>query len=261
MSEDKSPSVARALVNPVGLGVVAGAATVAVALTNPLVAAIGGGVYVASVLVDAIRRARKRKSKLNLGVMPDPDTLRDPDARTAVHRIIDARAAIQAVVDGTPPDVVMQLTKTLATLDEMEGYAASLVRRAEDSTKYLSTVNLPALVNEVKTLATRAATAKVPAARASFVQAKDARMDVIRSLKELGANKDRIYADLMRVVALMCALPTKIVRLRALDAQAMEQLSGDITQDLQSIGEELQTSERVLRDLVPASRAREKVPA
>jgi hypothetical protein len=143
----------------------------------------------------------------------------------------------------------------------MEGYAASLVRRAEDSTKYLSTVNLPALVNEVKTLATRAATAKDPGARASFDQAKDARMDEIRSLKELRANKERIYADLMRVVALMCALPTKIVRLRALDAQAMEQLSGDITQDLQSIGEELQTSERVLRDLVPASRAREKVPA
>jgi phage shock protein A len=155
----------------------------------------------------------------------------------------------------------LQLTKTLATLDEMDGYAASLVRRAEDSTKYLSTVNLPALVNEVKTLATRAATAKDPGARASFDQAKDARMDEIRSLKELRANKERIYADLMRVVALMCALPTKIVRLRALDAQAMEQLSGDITQDLQSIGEELQTSERVLRDLVPASRAREKVPA
>jgi hypothetical protein len=261
MAESKGPSVARALVNPVGLGVVAGAATVAVALTNPLVAAVGGGVYVASVLVDAIRRARKKKPKLDLGVMPDPDTLSDPDARTAVNRIIEARAAIQAVVDETPPDVVMQLTKTLATLDEMEGYAASLVRRAEDSTKYLSTVNLPALVNEVKRLATRAATAKDPSARASFEQAKDARMDEIRSLKELRANKERIYADLMRVVALMCALPTKIVRLRALEAQAMEQLSGDITQDLQSIGEELQTSEKVLRDLVPAGRQREKVPA
>ena len=47
-------------------------------------------------------------------------------------------------------------------------------------------------------------------------------MDEIRSLKELRANKERIYADLMRVVALMCSLPTKIVRLRALDAQAME---------------------------------------
>ncbi len=261
MAQEKGPSVARALVNPVGLGVVAGAATVAVALTNPLVAAVGGGVYVASVLVDAIRRARKKKPKLNLGVMPDPDTLSDPDARTAVVRIIEARAAIQAVVDETPPDVVMQLTKTLATLDEMEGYAASLVRRAEDSTKYLSTVNLPALVNEVKSLATRAATAKDPGARASFDQAKDARMDEIRSLKELRANKERIYADLMRVVALMCSLPTKIVRLRALDAQAMEQLSGDITHDLQSIGEELQTSERVLQELVPKPRQREKVPA
>lgn len=260
MAESKGPSVARALVNPVGLGVAAGAATVAVALTNPLVGAVGGGVYVVSVLIDAIRRARK-KPKRNFGVMPDPDTISDPDARTAVNRIIDARAAIQQVIDETPPDVVMQLTKTLATLDEMEGYAASLVRRAEDSTKYLSSVNLPALVQEVKQLATRAAAAKDPSARASFDQAKDARMDEIRSLKELRANKERIYADLMRVVALMCALPTKIVRLRALDAQAMEQLSGDITQDLRSIGEELQTSERVLRDLVPASRAREKVPA
>lgn len=263
MSESKGPSVARALVNPVGLGVAAGAATVAVALTNPLVGAVGGAVYVATVLIDALRRARK-KPKRHFGVMPDPETIHDPDVRIAVNRIIDARAAIQKAIDETPPDVVMQLTNTLAKLDEMEGYAASLVRRAEDSTKYLASVNLPALVQEVKQLATRAAAAKDPSARASFDQAKTARMDEIRALKELRANKERIYADLMHVVSALSALPTKIVRLRALDAQAMEQLSGDITQDLQSLGEELKTSERVLRELVPEGgkrREREKVPA
>jgi len=256
MSDSKGPSVARALVNPVGLGAIAGAATVAVALTNPLVAAVGGGVYIASVFIDAIRRSRAKAKRKRIasviGGMPDPEDIRDADTRAAVTKMIAARQNLQKVIDDTPQDVLLQLQKTIDSLGQMETYAASLVKRAEDTTAYLSSVNLPALVQEVKQLATRAASAKDPEARKSFDEAKNARMEEIRSLKDLRASKERVDANLMRVVAVLGALPTKIVRLRALDAQAMEQLSGDITQDLSSMSEELKTSEQVIRQLVPA---------
>ena len=52
----------------------------------------------------------------------------------------------------------------------------------------------------------------------------------------------------MRVVAVLGALPTKVVQLRALDAQAMDQVSGDISEDLTAIGKELATSEQVIRE-------------
>jgi hypothetical protein len=252
VSDSSDPHVGRALVNPVGLGVVAGAATVAIALANPIVGAIGGGAYVVSVLIDAIRRGRKKSKRKLLFSGIDPDAITDPDMKAAVLKIIAARERLQKVIDETPPDVLLQLQQTMASLDEMQSYAASLIERSESTAKYLASVNLPALVQEVKTLAQRAAAAKDQQARASFDEAKNARMDEIRSLKDLRANKERVEANLMRVVAVLGALPTKIVRLRALDAQAMEQLSGDLTHDLTAMGEELKTSEKVIREMVPA---------
>src|ERR1043165_2551333 len=246
----KEPSTARALVNPVGLGAIAGAAAVAVTIGNPIFAAAGGALYVASVFVDAIRRRRARAKRRRImdviGGMPDLDDIRDPETRATVEKMLAARQNLQKVIDDTPPDILMQRQKTKDSLIQLDIYASTLVKRAEDTTAYLRSVNLPALVQEVKMLAMKAAQAKDPEARASFDQAKNARMEQIRALKELKANKERVDADLMRVVAVLGALPTKIVRLRALDAQAMEQLSGDITHDLTAMGEELKTSEQVI---------------
>jgi hypothetical protein len=252
MSESK-PSVARAIVNPVGLGVAAGAATVAIALANPVVGIVGGGVYLFTVAVDAVRRSRKKKTRVaSIPLMPDPDTVKDPNTRAAVQKMLANHAALQRVLDETPEEVKLHLKNTLDSLDELERYAVRCVERAEDITKHLSKINLPALVAEVKQLATRASAAKDPAARQSFEEAKDARMDQIRSLKEIRATKERIDAQLMRVVAVMGSLPTKVVHMRALDAQAMDQLSGDISHDLSAIGEELKVSERVIKQQLVA---------
>lgn len=245
----ENPSVARALVNPVGLGVVAGAATVAVALTNPLIAAVGGGVYLFTVAIDAIRRRRK-KSKRSAAIpgIKDPSDIKDPNTRAAVQKLLANKRALQAVLDDAPPEIMVHLTHTIAALHELEGNAVRLVERAEEMTRFLSGVNLPALVTEVKQLATRAASAKDPAARASFEEAKQARMDEIRSLKEMRASKERIDASLMRLVAVLGALPTKVAHMRALDAQAMDQISGDMRHDLDMVGNEIKTSERVIKE-------------
>jgi hypothetical protein len=253
VSESK-PSVARALVNPVGLGVAAGAATVAIALTNPLIGAVGGGVYLATVAIDAIRRRRKKKRYRgpSIPMMKDPDDIRDPATRAAVQKILANKAKLQQVLDETPPDIHVHLTQTLGSLDELEMHAVRLVERAEDITSHLATMNLPALVAEVKQLATRAVQAKDPAARKSFEEAKQARMEEIRSLKELKTTKDRIDANLMRVVAVLGSLPTKVVHMRALDAQTLDQLSGDISHDLSAIGEELKVSEQVIKQQLVA---------
>jgi hypothetical protein len=251
---EQNPSVARALVNPVGLGVAAGAATVAIALTNPIVGVVGGGVYLATVAIDAIRRRRAKKKRrgVSIPMMKDPGDIKDPTTRTAVQKMLANKAQLQKVLDETPADLQVHLTNTLGSLDELEMHAVRLVERAEDITTHLSQMNLPALVAEVKQLATRAAVAKDPSARASFEEAKQARMEEIRSLKELKTTKDRIDANLMRVVAVLGALPTKVVHMRALDAQALDQLSGDVSHDLHAISEELETSEKVIKQQLVA---------
>jgi hypothetical protein len=244
---------ARAIVNPVGLGVVAGAATVAIALTNPLVAVIGGGVYAVTVGIDLWRRLRTKKAKRSAIVgMKDPSEIKDPETRAAVQRLIDNKRALQAALDDAPPEILVHLSHTIATLDELESNAIRLVERAEDITRFLAGVNLPALVGEVKQLATRAISAKDPTARASFEEAKQAKMDQIRSLKDMRATKERIDANLMRVVAILGVLPTKVAHMRALDDAAMDQISGDIRNDLDIVGNELKTSEKVIREQLVA---------
>lgn len=252
---DTNPSVARALVNPVGVGVAAGAATVAIALTNPVIGIIGGGIYLATVAIDALRRRANKAKKKKLGNvfgMRDPDEIRDEATRNAVKRIATNRASLDKVLDETPEDIKIGMRNTLDSLDELERHAVRLVERAEDITIHLQKVNLPALVTEVKQLAMRAAQAKDPEARKSFDEAKDARMGEIRALKELRVTKERIDANLMRVVAVLGSLPTKVVQLRALDAQAMDQLSGDMRDDLDTIGKELEVSEQVVRQQLVA---------
>jgi len=252
---ESNPSVARALVNPVGVGVAAGAATVAIALTNPLIGIVGGGIYLATVAIDAIRRRRKKAKKAriaNVFGMRDPADIHDEATRNAVKKIAANRISLQKVLDETPEEIKIGMKNTLDALDELERHAVRLVERAEDITIHLSKVNLPALVTEVKQLAMRAASAKDPEARKSFDEAKDARMDEIRALKELRATKERIDANLMRVVAVLGSLPTKVVQLRALDAQAMDRLSGDMREDLDTIGKELEVSEQVVRQQLVA---------
>lgn len=250
---DKPQSVARALVNPVGLGVAAGAATVAIALTNPVVGIIGGAVYVATVAFDAFRRSRKTSPSFEgIPGMKPVDEIKDETTRNAVKKIITNKAALQKVIDDTPPDLLIHLKNTIDSIDELQSHAIRLVERAEAITDHLSKVNLPALVTEVKQLATRAGSAKDAEARESFDEAKDARMDEIRALKELRSTKERIDASLMRVVAVLGALPTKIVHMRALDAQVIDQMSNDMREDLDKIGEELQTSEKVIKEQLVA---------
>lgn len=247
---DQNPSVARALVNPVGLGVAAGAATVAIALMNPVVGIVGGGVYLATVAIDAFRRRAKKRKRIkaaNVFGMRDPDDIHDEQTRNAVKKIVANRASLQKVLDETPEEIKIGIKNTLDSLDSLERHAVGLVERAEDITIHLAKVNLPSLVTEVKQLAMRAASAKDPEARKSFDEAKDARMGEIRALKELRATKERIDANLMRVVAVFGSLPTKLVQLRALDAQTMSQMSGDIREDLETIGHELEVSEQIVR--------------
>jgi hypothetical protein len=250
---EQNPSVARALVNPVGLGVAAGAATVAIALTNPIIGIVGGGVYLATVAIDAIRRRRSKKRRgPSIPMMKDPSDIKDPATRSAVQKILANKTKLQTVLDETPQDFHVHISNTLSSLSELEMHAVRLVERAEDITTHLSQMNLPALVAEVKQLATRAAAAKDLATRQSFEEAKLARMEEIRTLKELKKTKDRIDANLMRVVAVLGSLPTKIVHMRALDAQALDQLAGDVSHDLHAISEELDTSEQVIKQQLVA---------
>ena len=242
-------NVARASVNPINLGVGAGAAVLAIGLSSLPLGLLGGLAYVALVAFDAMTGKKKLRAPVIPTVLPDPKTIRDAETRACVEKIRASKVQLQRAIDETPSDVIAHMATTLSTLQTLEAHAARLVARNEDIVQYLTGVDINALVTEVKQLQQRARDASHPSSRQMLEEATKARMDQLRSLKELKATKESIDAQLSRLVAVYGALPTKLVHMRALDAATMDQLSGDMTQELQAVDEELKTSEKVIKNL------------
>ncbi|HEY5945513.1 MAG TPA: hypothetical protein VIV40_08475 [Kofleriaceae bacterium] len=243
-------ALAKASVNPVNLGIAAGAATLAIGLGSLPIGLLGGLAYLALVAFDALSPKKKAlRPRIVASTLPDPKTIKDADTRAAVEKIVASKAALDRAIEDTPPDVVAHMTTTLATLEQLEAHGARLVARNEDIVAHLSDVNVGQLVEEIKQLQQRAQDASHPDSRQSLDQARLARMEELRALKELRATKDSIDAQLLRLVAVFGALPTKLVYMRALDAQAVDRLSGDMNEELEAVSSELKTSEKVIKNL------------
>jgi hypothetical protein len=250
------PVIARATTSPVNLGVAAGSAVLAVGLASWPLAVLGGLAYGAMVAFDSINPAFWKKvypsggaARLPAPKLPAAAAIQDPGTRAAVTQILAARAELDRVIKDTPADVMSQLSTTLSFLRELESNAARLVVRAEDLAKHLASVDVAALQADCARLAQRAAASKDPSAKAGFEEARAAREDELRTIDELSNAKDRIDANLQRLVAVLSGLPTKVVHMRALDAQAMDQLSGDMNAELAAVAGELKTSEEVMKSL------------
>jgi hypothetical protein len=243
----RKKSVARATLDPLNIGVAAGAATLAIGMGSVAIGALGALAYGAMVAYDALVPGRNQTDDRD--ELPDPEKIADPDTRAAVAKINTIKQEIDRVLAETPADVRANLAETLASIKELDGYAARLVARAEDIAKYLVKVDFRGLVAEIKQLGTRIDATNDPAAKQQFTDARATRMDELRTLKELKAARDRVDAGLAHLVAVLGALPTKIVHMRALDAQAVDKLSGDLNAELATVGRELKSSEEVMKTL------------
>lgn len=248
-SRTRSSAVGKAVLNPLNLGIAAGAATLAIGLGSLPLGLLGGLAYLAMVAFDSMSDKKGSVRAVLPSSLPDPKTLTDPDLRAAVTKLHASKAALQRALDDTPPEVLTHISTTLSSLGQLEAYAARLAARGEDIIKHLSGVNLDALVDEVKQLTQRARDATNPGSRNTFEEAKQARMEELRALKDLKTTKETIDANLMRVCAIYGALPTKVVQLRALDAQQLDQLSGDMNEELTAVRDELQTSEKIMKNV------------
>ncbi len=244
-------AVGKAAFNPLNLGIAAGAATLALGLGSLPLGLLGGLAYLAMVAFDAMSSDKKTASpRLTVpSSLPEPKTLVDPDIRAAVEKLIASKAALQRALDETPPEVLTSVSTTVASLGQLEAYAARLAARGDDIMKHLKGIDIDALVAEVKQLTQRARDATNPGSRTTFEEAKQARMDELRALKDLKSTKETIDANLMRVCAVYGALPTKVVQLRALDAQQLDQISGDMNEELTAVRDELQTSEKIMKNV------------
>jgi len=243
----------RAAAGPLNLTVLGGAVLGAVALASWPIAALGGAAYAALVASDvssAEFRKRVLFGRARPAALPDPRTLSDPEVRAAVERIAIARAGLEKVVKATPQRIQRNVTTALAAIDELQGHGAALAVRADELARYLAGCDLTGAQREAEALAARASHTGDASARASYQAAADAAHERVKGLDDIVTARDRALAHLARIESAIKAVPTKLVRLRALDDQASDALTGDVGAELERMNIDLRAFEQTLESLV-----------
>jgi hypothetical protein len=237
---------------PLNLAVLGGAVVVAAALASWPVVALGGLAYAALIAADLRNpefRARALLARPEPARMPELDQIQDIVLRHTAERIVDARAEIDHVLASIPRSVKRHVTSALASLDQLERQAALLVQRADALHRYLATADAHKRRGEADALTTRAQATADPTARASYQAAADAALRAVAALHDIALARARAQAQLERIAVTIKALPTQLVRLRALDDQASDTLSGDVSAELDRMTLELQTFEQSLESI------------
>jgi hypothetical protein len=246
----------RAAAGPLNLSILGGAVIGAVALASWPIAALGGAAYAALVASD-ISSAEFRKRVLfgraAPARLPNPAAINDPLVRAAVERIALARAEVDKVVKATPARVQRNVATALAAIDELEGHGAALALRGDELSRYLASVDATAARDEADALATRAKQTRDPAARDNYEAAAHAAHERVTALNDIATARERTFAHLARIESAIKAVPSKLVRLRALDDQASDALTGDVGAELERMNIDLRAFEQTLEAIVEVS--------
>lgn len=248
-----------AAAGPLNLAVLGGAVIAAVVLASWPIAALGGAAYTALVASDVSSAEFRRRvlcgrlgrfAQLGPARLPDPETLTDPEVRAAALRIAIARGSLDQVVKTLPAQIGRNVTAALAAIDELERHGAALALRTDELSRYLAGTDAEAARREAESLAARATNTPDPSARASYEAAAHAAHERVTALSDIATARDRAFAHLTRIESAIKAVPTKLVRLRALDDQASDALTGDVGAELERMNIDLRAFEQTLESLV-----------
>ena len=251
--------MAGAASRPTALAVMAAGGVAAVALQSLPVLAIGAIAYSALVAWDLLNPQTWKDAIRGEGAahvdLPDPKSMADEEAQKAARDLLGAKRELQVVLKKNPQQVNRYLELPLGSLAEMEDRAARLLVRLDDISRYLAGVSTESIRAELKALDEQARRTADPSARAEFQSARAAREQQLSTLKDLVDARDRLLANLSRIVAAYQSLPARVVHMRALDAQAADALSGDVNQELDRMNHELAAFEETLKITAPEVRA------
>jgi len=243
----------RAAAGPLNLSVLGGAVIGAVALMSWPIAAIGGVAYAALVASDISNPDFRKKilfGKNAPAKLPKPEALKDPTVRGIVESIIAARVEIDGVVKATPERVQRNVRTAIAALDELESHGAALALRAEDIATYLRTVDMSEVSAEVAKHKTRARAATDPGVKKDYELAADASEERRKAIADISVAQERTLANLAKIASTFKSIPSKLVRLRALDDQASDALTGDVGSELERMNVDLRSFEQTLESIV-----------
>ena len=247
--------IVRATTSGLNLAIVGAGGLGGLALGSWPIFALGGAAYAALVAWDLSNPKFWAKvlggvqPTAELATLPQPMQLASPELRRLGQQILAARAELARVMEATPEAVAEHLVGTCFTARELEGRAAVLLGRGDALYGYLSRAGLDEVRAAVADLAQRVRATRDDEARAQYQSALEARQDHLHTLEQIVDAHSRSVAHLTRLGALLSALPAKVVHVRTLDAEAMDKVSGDMKQELESFNVEIASFEETLKTL------------
>ena len=228
---------------------VAGVAAVgAAALHSWPILALGAATYAALVAWDFVK-AEPKKSASEAPALDEPHLYKDQAIQGAVRTLATARIEVERILRDTPEDVKANLALALVSVEDLVTRAATLAKRGEVLAEYLATKDPRVVQQDVEDLKRRVARTADPEARAQYEAARASREEHLTVLHDLVTSKERIIASLLSIASSLEALPAKIVRMRALDADAMDKLTGDVNDELAGLNGEIRSFEETLKTL------------
>jgi len=250
--------IKRAMLGPINLSAVALGGIGAAAFGSLPLLALGGAAYAALVAWDLSTPAFWRKvvgsdaGGVAREALPEPGQVFDRETRSALERVHRAREAIAGAAAQAPSAAATTLEGVLGTLDEIDGRVGRLVARSDQLSRYLAGIDEDVLRAEAEQLAAQAKSSRDAEARRHYDDARAASEEQLRTIGELAAARERLVANLAEIVATLEGIPAKLVKIRALDAQAADDVSGDVGRQLEQMNIDLGAFEETMESLTGA---------
>ncbi len=251
MSDDDRPPW-RALFDPLAIGVVGVAGGTGLFLHSVPVVAVGALAYGALVAWELVGKGTREVPVRALptpALLPSPDAFADPDVRQSVVSLNDAQSALWLAATEAPDNVLACVLPALSAVNELTVHALELARRAEGLHDFLRTQDRKKIADDAGRLQAAARKTRDAGAREGFDSAATNRAEQLTAVDEIADARDRAIAALAKVVTAMEALPAKIVRMKALDATAMDAMGDDVATDLSRLNSDISVFEQTLRSL------------
>lgn len=249
--------IKKATTETVNLSVGGVALLCAAGLHSASLLVLGGVAYGAMVAIDLMNpsywkkvNAKKPEEGEALTDFPiNPESLSDAKLKDAVQDIAAAFSEVKTVLAETPDSVKKCLGDVLHPIFELVQYAARITTQGEDLGRYLGSTDRARIERQIKHLKDDEARSHDEEAKKQYHSAHVAKDAELAALRDIESARERVLANLVRVGATLQGLPAQIVRMRALDAQALEAMSYNMNSDLDRVSAEIRSLEETLKSL------------
>jgi hypothetical protein len=190
--------------------------------------------------------------------LPAEGSLVDPTLMLVARALRKGYEEIERHVKETPEPVREHLRAAVASLEDVRGQAAQLIRDADQLSGYLLSGPAEATQAAIQRLSHDLAGASDATVKREYQGALSVRHEQLAAVSQIAAEHARMLAALQFIVGMVESFPAWVLRLRVLESRAQQDRVTEIYDELGRMKAELATSLHLLEGFALEATARER---